>query len=580
MVQHVSDTISTATSAVNAVTSAAKPFADVWQPVLTSVEAFVKSVDAILELHPYAKAAWSLLSCVYKMAVDQIERDAKINSLAGVMYDIYEIAKDADPLKDYTTIGDTLKRMLLQTVECAYFIRAYAETKGFVERTIKNKVFPVDEVIVKFEKTFEGLKSDLLNKATIQASITVFRIWDTVKELGKRGGCHSDLELIQNLYIEGEIVLGDLPYASASFKIELECLPGTREEVLKEIVDWANNASRESDGSRVFLITGVAGSGKSAIAHTVARRFAEQDRLGSSFFFKRGSAERTLPEYLFGTIARDLADQNRQFRSNLLDVVRDNRSLRQTTSVPIQFRSFVLEPTRDLTIIGPIIIVIDALDECSDYAYILDILAFQLAKLPDNFCILITARSGDAINRKFKSSSYTRHKRMEEIPHPSTTADISLFIDSQLRNGADVIEEIVSEWPDGRWCPELTAKADGLFIWALTACRFIQQAGHHPVDRLKMLISEPGQYLRDIDQLYLRVLEHSLPDLDNKLLQRFQSVIGSIILARAPLSICALGALLHLKDGSIGRLLHPLGSLLSGVLSDTEPIHFLHTSFR
>ncbi|KDQ54643.1 hypothetical protein JAAARDRAFT_94669, partial [Jaapia argillacea MUCL 33604] len=113
---------------------------------------------------------------------------------------------------------------------------------------------------------------------------------------------------------------------------------------------------------RAFLVTGVAGSGKSAIAHTVARHFSDQKRLGSSLFFKRNVTER--PETLFGTIARDLADSDPEFRSKLLGVVRGSRSLIQTTSVLRQFQSFILEPTKDLMMVGPLVIVIDALDEC------------------------------------------------------------------------------------------------------------------------------------------------------------------------------------------------------------------------
>ncbi|KDQ54630.1 hypothetical protein JAAARDRAFT_696886, partial [Jaapia argillacea MUCL 33604] len=553
---------------VSSIATAYQSTADIWQPALKSVESFleglkatVRVVDALAEIHPYAKAAWTLLSFVYKTVINQIALDAKVNRLADVIREIYEAAKDADPLKEYGTIGKTLQCMLMQTTECAYFIREYAETKGFASRTVKNQVYPIDAKIELFKTTFDGLKSDLQNKATIQSSIAVFRMLDTVTD------------------IEEALVLHDLPYASASYQIELGCLPGSRQEILEEIIDWVNSASEDSTQSRVFLITGIAGSGKSAIAHTIARHFSDQKRLGSSLFFKRDITER--PETLFGTIARDLADSDPEFRSKLLGVVRGSRSLIQTTSVLRQFRSFILEPTKDLRMVGPVVIVIDALDECKDYKGILDILATQLDTLPQNLRIVVTARAEYAICSKFEKSLYTRHQHMEEIPPRSTSEDILSFVDSQLLNDTDVVESLERQWPKGQWRTELVSKADQLFQWAATACRFIQQdgIGTDPARRFE-IITSGGSVL---NHLYLEVLLHSFPWLDEEFLDLFQSIMGTVVVIRTPLTIRSLDALLHpgtINYSSARNILRPLGSLFSGASSDTLPVQVLHTSFR
>jgi hypothetical protein len=98
-----------------------------------------------------------------------------------------------------------------------------------------------------------------------------------------------------------------MPYAKgAGYDPKKGCLRGTREEVIDEICQWVN---RDGDGvPRMFLLIGVAGTGKSAIAHTVAERFDAARRLGSSFCFDRSHQEERRPDNIFSTIARDLAD--------------------------------------------------------------------------------------------------------------------------------------------------------------------------------------------------------------------------------------------------------------------------------
>jgi hypothetical protein len=80
------------------------------------------------------------------------------------------------------------------------------------------------------------------------------------------------------------------------------CLPNTRTELLDEITTWANN----KDGKSIFWLSGMAGTGKSTIARTVAQLFTSRGRLGASFFFKKGEGERGNASRFFTTIATDL----------------------------------------------------------------------------------------------------------------------------------------------------------------------------------------------------------------------------------------------------------------------------------
>lgn len=79
------------------------------------------------------------------------------------------------------------------------------------------------------------------------------------------------------------IDLNDMPYAKgAGYNPEKECLPNTRLGIIDEIVEWACS---QADDTRLCWLNGVAGSGKSSIANSIARVFEEQRRLGSFFSF-------------------------------------------------------------------------------------------------------------------------------------------------------------------------------------------------------------------------------------------------------------------------------------------------------
>lgn len=61
--------------------------------------------------------------------------------------------------------------------------------------------------------------------------------------------------------------------------------------MLSEIRAW----SRALDAQNLFWLKGVAGPGKSAIAHTAAQMLHEDGRLASSLFFNRDVASRNTP---------------------------------------------------------------------------------------------------------------------------------------------------------------------------------------------------------------------------------------------------------------------------------------------
>jgi hypothetical protein len=227
-----------------------------------------------------------------------------------------------------------------------------------------------------------------------------------------------DLRIITEL----DAKIREIPYGTGSrFTPDKGCLTGTRTAFLDFIINWVNDPASE----RCLVLFGQAGTGKSSIAHEIARRFDTMHRLTSSFIFLR--KEQSKPYHLFTTLARDLADRYPSFKTALGRVVKDNSSLRVgTRDYETLFQSLILEPLKDLHIVGPILVVIDALDESGDATGrtgLHTFLAKNLIRLPSNFRVLITSRPEDGIESALVGEPSVKIKYMNDSELAATTHD-------------------------------------------------------------------------------------------------------------------------------------------------------------
>ncbi len=347
------------------------------------------------------------------------------------------------------------------------------------------------------------------------------------------------------------------------------------------VVNWVNDPTSE----RSLVLFGQAGTGKSSIAHEIARRFDKMHRLTSSFIFLRKEQSEGEAYHLFTTLARDLSDRYPSFKAALGRVIKDNSALRlRTRDYPTLFKFLILEPLKDLHIVGPILVVIDALDESGDVTGgngLHKFLAKNLSRLPSNFRVLITSRPEDAIVSALVGAPSVRIKSMNDHELAAKThCDILAFLRTRLHSDELNI-----------YCDALATKAEGLFQWAAVACEYILEPPEFfDFSRIKCiehLLKLTADHRRPdpLDELYEEVLKGYFRHQGARHLFRF--VMGQLITAFEPLSILSLIALLqHAADDSdpesVLRMLRRLSSLLSNVNSSDQnlPIVPLHTSFR
>jgi hypothetical protein len=373
--------------------------------------------------------------------------------------------------------------------------------------------------------------------------------------------------------------LKEIPYAvGARFNPDKGCLPGTRQQIIEEITQWVNSPNGE-DVPCVYFLSGVAGSGKSAIAHTIAQHFDQLGRLGSSFCFDRADQVQRCPNKLFSTISLDIADLDCQWKTALHNVVQGKRALRSTQAPGEQFMNFILKPSQALTTVGPVVIVIDALDECGDQAareILLRIIGQRMHALPSNFRVLVTSRPEPDIHKALTGKLHIRRKHMESINKKENEADISLYIQEQLAD----LTDLELEWPNKEWSCLLLKSSDGLFQWAFTACSAIKggKGALCPTERLTRFITS-GQGL---DGLYSEILSQAFDPSDSQDMNHFTLIMGRILAAKEPLSVVSLSELHSDNERSnlVELVTRPLASLLSGVTQANVAVRPLHTSFR
>jgi len=322
------------------------------------------------------------------------------------------------------------------------------------------------------------------------------------------------------------------------------CMKGTRRGVLFQLECWLNDRGDK----RVFWLNGLAGTGKSTIAQTFAEMSFADGKLGASFFCSRSFDDRSNLRSIIPTLAFQLAHRYPRFRQELLPVLTASPDVGRETLCS-QMEKLIVGPFQAAQI--PILIIIDALDECQDeepaYA-LLSVLSRYVHKIP-HVKFFITGRPEPRIRSGFRLESLQPHTdvlRLHEVELSSVDSDIKLFLKAHFieiaKNRSDC--NFVEDWPGTHNIDILCKKAAGFFVYASTVVKFVASHRHPPDERLALIVSLPQDTSHEgksgVDLLYTQVLAQTFHDVDlhdHKLYSHLRSVVGAILLVFHPLSI-------------------------------------------
>jgi NACHT domain len=363
------------------------------------------------------------------------------------------------------------------------------------------------------------------------------------------------------------------------------CLPDTRVDVLKEITAWAN----ETDERNIFWLNGLAGTGKSTIARTIARKFYDQDRLGASFFFSRGNGDISHAGKFFTSIAVQLAARLPQLKRYICDAVMEHRDI-AIQSLRDQWHQLVLKPLSklDTDFHNPLLLVIDALDECDgdkDVRAIVQLFAETREIRTARLRIFMTSRPEAPVRYGFRQIPDNEHQDFV-LPPSIVDRDIATFLEHEFRAIKDECA-LPADWPGEQAIQAMIRKSSGLFIWAATACRFISEGKKLVTKRLSMILEEKSSGTapkRKLNEIYITVLTNSIgPEYDEQekkdLQELLTRVLGSIVVLFSPLSTFSIAELLKIPREDVNRTLEDLHAILNIPKQQSDPIRLHHPSF-
>ncbi|KAF8534301.1 WD40-repeat-containing domain protein [Trichophaea hybrida] len=379
-------------------------------------------------------------------------------------------------------------------------------------------------------------------------------------------------------------------FNSRLWEHEAQCLPETRVDLLKHIITW----SQDPSGACIFWLSGIAGTGKSTIARTVAHTWAAQNQLGASFFFSKGRGDLGHAAKFFTSLAAQLAITLPAVKPYVCRAIEQNPDIFQR-GLGDQWKYLVLKPLSKLIELSPqpqaVILVIDALDECEgddDTRLILRLLAE--AKKAVGLRVFVTSRPETPVRFGFHTIPEATHQDfvLHNISQSIIRHDISTFLHHELENIRSE-NRLNQGWPGKENVELLCDRARGLFIYASTACRFIRDPSWDPGESLALLLKDDyiGQTpTRELDEMYTKILMHSIVHGDRhkrnqeKLGGEFKRIIGSIVILFDTLSVSMLARLLDTPERTISVRLRCLHSVLDVPESQEFPVRLLHPSFR
>ena len=136
----------------------------------------------------------------------------------------------------------------------------------------------------------------------------------------------------------------------------------------------------------------------------------------------RGKTDQREPYRFFTTLARDLSDTYPAFKLSLWKAIKDNTRLRFTQDYEDLFKCVLRKPLGDVHFVGPIFIVIDAIDESEDASNTTSdrtvsfhkFLGQHVSEFPSNFRIFITSRPEADIMTALSPSPSIRHIQIDD----------------------------------------------------------------------------------------------------------------------------------------------------------------------
>jgi hypothetical protein len=372
----------------------------------------------------------------------------------------------------------------------------------------------------------------------------------------------------------------------------LACLEGTRTQLLDEISVWMADPSAKL----VYWLTGVAGTGKTTIAESVAYMAADRKCLAASFFFSRtgGSAERRRAAAVIPTIAYQLAHRHQMFRDCICGAISTDLDVREGR-VAMQTKALLTEALGGSHQAPPLplVIVLDALDECDkengrEGGDLIPVLLHSLEKLPFCIKIFVTSRPETSIKNMFSRADIHGSTAGLALHRDIEQSIVREDIGRYLRHEFDKLAHerfVPPPFPSDADFQTLVDRAGNLFIYVRTIVMYVSSDVEDPIDQLADVLhadeSRASKQFADLDALYTQILikASDVVGHDAAAQRQLRDVLASIVLTQENLPVAALAVIGGVEERQCKMILRCLSSVLLYEQTPDEPVRLMHPSF-
>ncbi|KAM6495058.1 hypothetical protein JOM56_009681 [Amanita muscaria] len=429
-----------------------------WTALLSYLGSVMQLATGIAQIHPIARLAVTAVAFAFEAAAQQCERAKRIDGLVEKMAAIYHLIIGAKPLESVEPFAKTLERLLKTTEDCALFVAEYCRNQTFVVNAAQGALSRVGRLIESYERAFADLRLEFISDAALHTTIQTIRILEEVQDIA------------ENVHVINVAI--NLPLHGGGWDLLDRCLPGSQKSVLDDITHWT---IFQDPVVPIYVLVGDAGCGKTCVAASIAATFRSSGtsgRLGASVFLDRENREHRDPTKIFPSIARELAAFDDKLKVRISRAISQQPDLVRSGPEQ-QLQKLIIEPLSNLTIIGPILIVIDGLDMQPDFAAVFA--ALQNARnVPRNLRILITARPGESVaaNYRFRRMTVDEEELVNDVQN-YTYQCLQVLQDIRPSIFADVsLQEVLADFE---------TKSLGVFLWLAVAIRFLTIASDDTV---------------------------------------------------------------------------------------------------
>lgn len=269
-------------------------------------------------------------------------------------------------------------------------------------------------------------------------------------------------------------------------------LAGTMQSELEFIKNWATDRAMTQN---VLWVHGPPGSGKTTLAATIANFYLDINRLGAFIFFDRKRPRESHPGNFICGVAHELGLFDSRIGTVMAAAIDEDQTVVSQAGMQEMFTKLLSEPLRavqEMPAEGPVVIVIDAMDECGESSWdrreLMKVLVAELATLPPVFRFLITSRPENDLRNHFEQPYVLSHALSPESDE--TRKDIEAVLRDRLTEirAENPYLNMPVGWPGDERVEAVVVYSAGNFGRAREACKFID--GHDPEERIGVFIRE------------------------------------------------------------------------------------------